>query len=564
MQGTDDRVHTRGRHGRRWLRVRVTVVSLGFLLPAAAVAATGGALMQEPGTAGCVSAGESGETCLNGNGLLGAGSVAVSPDGQYVYVASFDSSAVTTFVRNTTTGGLSQLSGVAGCVAANGDGVTCGQGRGLNGATWIAISPDGQHLYVASRDSNAVAVFARNPTTGVLTQLSGLAGCIAETGDGVTCSVGVALMGSRTVVVSPDGTSVYLGARDSNAVAVFARNPTTGALTQLSGLAGCVSATSLDGSCTVGLGLLGARGVAVSPDNKYVYVASQDSNAVAVFARDTTTGALTQLSGLAGCIAENGAGGCASGRGLMNPVHVEVSSDGRHVYVASRDSNAVTIFARNVTTGALTQLPGLAGCIAENGDGVTCAVGAGLREAVFLTLSLDGTNLYVASQVSNAVAVFSRNRATGELTQLSGVAGCISENGSDNGIAGQCTNGHGLLGALAVAVSPDGRNAYAASYLSHALTIFTRAVVTHSNEVIIDFGPDYGLWVWQNNSTWRQLHSASAQTLVTGDLDGNGQAEVIIDFGPDYGLWVWQNNSTWRQLHALSAMQMATGNVDGN
>jgi hypothetical protein len=51
---------------------------------------------------------------------------------------------------------------------------------------------------------------------------------------------------------------------------------------------------------------------------------------------------------------------------------------------------------------------------------------------------------------------------------------------------------------------------------------------------------------------------------VTGDLDGNGQAEVIIDFGPGYGLWVWQNNSTWRQLHALSAMQMATGNVDGN
>src|SRR4029453_5473135 len=137
----------------------------------------------------------------------------------------FDSSAVTTFVRNTTTGGLSQLSGVAGCVAANGDGVTCGQGRGLNGATWVAISPDGQHLYVASRDSHAVAVFARNPTTGVLTQLSGLAGCIAETGDGVTCSDGVALMGARTVVVSPDGTSVYLGARDSNAVAVFARNP---------------------------------------------------------------------------------------------------------------------------------------------------------------------------------------------------------------------------------------------------------------------------------------------------------------------------------------------------
>ncbi len=561
MQSTDYRVHTRGRRGRGWLRVIVTVVSLGFLLPATAVAATGGALTQQAGTAGCVSAGGSGGTCLNGNGLLGAGSVAVSPDGKYVYVASFDSSAVTTFGRNTTTGGLSQLAGVAGCVAALGDGVNCGQGRGLNGAIWVAISPDGQHLYVASRDSNAVAVFARNPTTGVLTQLSGPAGCIAETGDGVTCSDGVALKGPRTVVVSPDGKSVYVGARDSDAVVVLARNPTTGALTQLSGLAGCVSETGTGGSCTDAHGLLGARSVAVSPDNRHVYVAAQNNNAVVSFARNTTTGALTQLPGLAGCIAHNGDGvTCASGRGLQVPAHVEVSPDGKHVYVASRDSHAVTAFRRDMTTGALTQLSGLAGCIADNGDGVTCAAGVGLREAVALTLSLDGTSLYVASQVSNAVAVFSRNRATGELTQLSGVAGCISETGT----GGSCTDGHGLLGPISVAVSPDGLNAYAASYLSHALTIFTRAVVTHSDEVIIDFGPGSGIWVWQNNSTWQPFHAASAQTLVTGDLDGNGQAEVIIDFGPGAGIWVWQNNSIWRQLHAASAQSLVTGDLDGN
>ena len=201
-----------------------------------------------------------------------------------------------------------------------------------------------------------------------------------------------------------------------------------------------------------------------------------------------------------------------------------MSLDGQHVYVASRDSHAVTVFRREMTTGALTQLAGRAGCIAENGDGLTCAAGVGLREAVSLTLSLDGTNLYVASQVSNAVAVFARNRATGELTQLSGVAGCISENGSENGRAGQCTNGHGLLGALSVAVSPDGLNAYAASYLNHALTIFTRlggAVVTPANDVMIDFGPGNGIWVWQNNSTWRQLHALSAMQMATGNVDGH-------------------------------------------
>ena len=214
--------------------------------------------------------------------------------------------------------------------------------------------------------------------------------------------------------------------------------------------------------------------VEVSPDGQHVYVASKDSNAVAVFARNTTTGALTQLSGQAGCIAANGAGGCASGRGLVSPIHVEVSPDGQHVYVAARDSHAVASFARNVTTGVLTQLPGLAGCIAENGDGVTCAVGAGLREAVFVTMSPDGTNLYVASQLSNAVATFARNTLTGGLTQLPGVAGCVSEDGSDDGMALVCADGNGLLGALTVTVSPDGLNAYVASYISNALTVFTR------------------------------------------------------------------------------------------
>jgi len=454
------------------LWVRVVSAVLGVFLPVYGEAAMG-ALVQLSATAGCVSENGTGGSCVAGRGLGGAGWVAVSRDGQHVYVASFYSSAVATLARTSRTGALTQLSGPAGCVAEIGDGVTCADGRGLDGAVAIVVSPDGKHVYVASRGS-AVAAFARNATTGQLTQFSGPAGCINETG--VTgCSVGKALGGARSIAISSDGKHVYVGARDANAVAVFARDATTGVLTQLSGLAGCVSDNGTGGRCVDGTGLLGARGVTVSPDGQHLYVASQDNSAVAVFARNAVTGALTQLSGAAGCIAENGDGvTCARGRGLRSPIHVEVSPDGPYVYVASRDSHAVTIFARNAVTGALAQLPGLAGCIAENGDGVTCAVGAGLREAVFLTVSPDGTNLYVASQLSNAVAIFARNTLTGGLTQLRGVAGCVSEDGSDDGMAMVCADGKGLVGANAVTVSPDGLTVYAASYISYALTIFNR------------------------------------------------------------------------------------------
>ena len=86
--------------------------------------------------------------------------------------------------------------------------------------------------------------------------------------------------------------------------------------------------------------------VAVSPDGKSVYVASYGSDAVARLNRNTTTGAITQPAGSAGCVSETGAGPCADGHGLYGPVGVAVSPDGKSVYVASPYSDAVARFNR--------------------------------------------------------------------------------------------------------------------------------------------------------------------------------------------------------------------------
>jgi 6-phosphogluconolactonase (cycloisomerase 2 family) len=88
------------------------------------------------------------------------------------------------------------------------------------------------------------------------------------------------------VTVSRDGKNVYVVSLQSSAVAAFARDKATGALTQFPGLAACVSGIGTGGVCTGGVALQTLLSAAVSRNGKYVYVASYGLNAVAVFRRD--------------------------------------------------------------------------------------------------------------------------------------------------------------------------------------------------------------------------------------------------------------------------------------
>lgn len=182
-------------------------------------------------------------------------------------------------------------------------------------------------------------------------------------------------------------------------------------------------------------------------------------------------GALTQLPGMDGCVSETGTlGQCEDGRALRGARSVTVSPDGRNAYSASQFSDAVDVFSRERTTGALDQLPGSDGCVSETGSLGECADGKALDDASSAAVSPDGRNVYVASQISDAVAAFSRDPRTGALTQLPGTDGCVSETGS----GGQCEDGKALDGANAVTVSPDGKNAYVASFNSRAVAAFAR------------------------------------------------------------------------------------------
>jgi DNA-binding beta-propeller fold protein YncE len=236
-------------------------------------------------------------------------------------------------------------------------------------------------------------------TTGSLTQPAGTAGCINETGAG-PCAQGHGLDSAIGVAVSPDGKSVYaVGA----AVARLNRNKTTGAISQPAGTAGCISQTGA-GPCAHGHALGGGlQDVAVSPDGKSVYVAVDNRRAVVRLNRNKTTGAITQPAGEAGCISHTGAGPCADGHWLGYPVDLAVSPDGKSVYVASY--TGLVRLNRNKATGAISQPAGTAGCISQTGP---CAHGHGLDEPVGVAVSPDGKSVYAASGNNNAVLRFNR------------------------------------------------------------------------------------------------------------------------------------------------------------
>jgi DNA-binding beta-propeller fold protein YncE len=426
-----------------------------------------GSLKQLSGKAGCMSAGGAGCTrarALDGPApFLGSHAIAVSPDGRNVYVASSKSNAITIFKRNRSTGALSQGSGAAGCIAARGAN-GCARATALRHPNSVAVSPDGKTVYATALGTNSVIVLRRNRSTGALTQLKQGAGCIANASV-PGCGTGVALDGPDIVTVSPDGANVYVGAFVGSSLAVFSRSTRTGALTQLSGGAGCFVATPLTG-CTTAIGLSNPEGVAVSPDGADVYVAAPGADALDTFARGSG-GALTQAADGTGCTSSKTITGCTPGLQLDGADAVVVSPDNASVYATSLVSNAVASFSRS-PAGALTQLNGTSACVI-NVLAVGCSLGRQLGGPEGLAVSPDSDSLYVVAFTAGALGVFNRGSGWGAVTQKTRPAGCLSV-----GVKPGCLRGRALRGASSVAVSPDGRNVYTAAFASNAVGIFRR------------------------------------------------------------------------------------------
>ena len=341
----------------------------------------------------------------------------ISPDGENMYTTSFSNGALVSFDLNMTSGSLSYMATTS---SGNSDFV------GLTGAEDIAVSADNKHLYVAGNTDDGVVVLERDLSTGQLSFVE----VVLDNQNGINT-----LNGVNGVSVSPDGKSVYVTAFWEHAVTVFDRDATTGKLT--------FREMHRDGISGVD-GLNGSNNVRVSADGKNVYASSFWEHGMAVFSRDTNTGALTFLQTL-----KNGQGGVD---GIIRPSSITESPDENHIYVTGAFSNAIAIFSRSATDGSLTYV----GVMKDGVNGVN-----GLRGANSASVSGDGMHVYVAGPSDNGMAVFSRNAGTGMLTFVEYI-----QNGIDN--VG------GLAGVNDVEVSTDGKRVYTTSNSENATVVFNR------------------------------------------------------------------------------------------
>jgi uncharacterized repeat protein (TIGR01451 family) len=348
---------------------------------------------------------------VNGvSGLGGVNDIAISADGRHIYATGFTDNAVTHFARDSSTGLLSFTSAVT----------QSDIGFGLQGAFAVGVSPDDKHVYVASASENALVVFSRDPIDGTLS----LVEILQDDINGVD-----GLWEPSAIAFSADNQRVYVTSKGDNALAVFARNSSSGSLSFLT-----VQKNGENDINTLG----GASAINVLPNNIFIYVAASSDNAISVFTRNPSLGEIAFVKSY-----QNSVDGIT---GLNGVNDLMISPDNRHLYAISSIDNALVAFELDAATGLLSFNK-----VYRNGEnGID-----GLNGATAITISSDGERVYVAG--TQTIAIFERFAESGQLSFRQ----AFSNNTQDISTLGNLS---------AIIASPEAGVIYTAASSSNAIT----------------------------------------------------------------------------------------------
>jgi 6-phosphogluconolactonase (cycloisomerase 2 family) len=337
----------------------------------------------------------------------------ISPDGKFLYAASWKLAKVMTFARDPMTGTLTLKQ-------------TISDPENLACVTGFALSPDG-HLAIATAfQSKTVVLYLRDPGSGLLGRLD-----IAREGEG-----GVRLGFPIEAAFAPDSNSVSVlddaGVGEDGQGAVVSFRIEDGKLVIVgtdTGKAGCYA---------------GGRGLAFHPDGKTLFVACNRAGTLVVADRDPIAG-WTRVRQ----VIKDEEGNV---HGLAGAFGVVISRDGKHVYVNSgrfQGDDADSVF-RLGTNGRLSFVQEII-----NGQGML----KGFEGGNHLVITPDGLNVYAVATRSGTIACFGRDPGSGKLTLIE----TIPDGAEGNG-----------LGADSASISPDGRFVYVPTEDKKAISVFRR------------------------------------------------------------------------------------------
>jgi 6-phosphogluconolactonase (cycloisomerase 2 family) len=292
-------------------------------------------------------------------------------------------------------------------------------------------------------------------------------------------------------------------------VGVASADPPPGALVQLAPPAACVSSTAASGCAAFGLGVgvSGARSLAISDDGRDVYVGGLlaggaylargadgtlsafgggDASATLAYATRGAGlfGAVTRSAGVNGAVSAFARGPdgtptlvdhvddscpldsttCTTDNGLDHVFDVAVAPDGRHLYAAAASgggSRAGALTAFTVDPG--TQAISLVQCVpAASGSGsCTGPATPALGQANAVVSSPDGKFVYATGLAHDSLAGFNVVQAGAGAGQIGSEVDCLWAVAPST----ECRQVPAIGEPAALAISPDGRDLYLASRL---------------------------------------------------------------------------------------------------
>jgi len=321
--------------------------------------------------------------------------MAMTPDNAHLIVANFSDSTITVYNHNTVTGVLTPVTGSPFATGA--------------APHSVVVSPDGLHVYVTNLNGNSISAFSRNAITGFL---NAIGGSPFSTGAG---------SGPGQLIVSADGAYVLCVAQNTYKVIVFSRNAATGFLTPV---AGSPFASEYF-----------ATGIAMTPDQQYVFVSSGVNSEFSVYSFNSVTGALAVI-----------------GVPIVTPStpnFMAVTPNGKYLIASNSSIFYISVYAINSLTGALTEVPGS-----------PFATGVDPSQVI---VSSDSLRAYLACSGDDTIRTYLIDPTTGTLT-ASALIGNV-----------------GGAGAGHIVLSIDGLHLYASNININSISGFKSAATPRYN-----------------------------------------------------------------------------------